>query len=165
MPRQTLKVSSQLGEDEEVDELLLICGVDARAITATSFANYDKGNQFISAFSRFLGRGIFVSDGQQWKTHRAMTRPFFAKDKMGGGDDIHILFEPYVNKLIANLERSTGEPMDVQEAFSRYTMDVAGRFLFGSELHCLDQTEPAPFATSFAAGQDVSHLISDQVLR
>ena len=33
-----------------------------------------------------LGTGVFTSDGEMWKFHRGMTRPFFSKDRIAHYD-------------------------------------------------------------------------------
>ena len=44
------------------------------------------GAEFIELASSTLGLGVFNSDGEMWKFHRGMTRPFFSKDRIAHYD-------------------------------------------------------------------------------
>ncbi|CAE6433878.1 unnamed protein product, partial [Rhizoctonia solani] len=76
----------------------------------------------------FLGDGIFNRDGELWKFHRAMTRPFFVRERISEFD----LFDNYTRKLLARIGECVDEglPVDVQDLFGRLTIDAAGEFLF-----------------------------------
>lgn len=56
-------------------------------------------------------------------------------------------FAKYTDKLIAIIKcaTSSGEAIDMQDMFARFTMDTAGEFLFGSpDLNTLDLPVPGP---------------------
>lgn len=82
-----------------------------------------------------LGNGVFNADGEMWKFHRAMTRPFFSRDRISDFD----IFARHADNLLARmLERSReGHALDVQDAFGRFTLDSATEFLFGHCVHAL----------------------------
>jgi hypothetical protein len=56
-----------------------------------------------------------------------MTRPFFSRDRVT--DFVH--FEKYADKLMRIIDGHSAhsEPLDIQDLFSRFTMDVAGEFV------------------------------------
>ncbi|KAL5632233.1 hypothetical protein ACGC1H_000286 [Rhizoctonia solani] len=91
---------------------------------ATGFNSFGKGPIQQARLESFLGDGIFNRDGELWKFHRTMTRPFFVRERISEFD----LFENYTQKLLARIEE--GVPVDVQDLFGRLTIDAAGEFLF-----------------------------------
>ncbi|KAF8308493.1 cytochrome P450 monooxygenase CYP63 [Clavulina sp. PMI_390] len=107
-----------------------------------------------------FGGGIFNSDGAQWKAHRALTRPFFARERIT--DYEH--FEKFSNKFVEILRKraETGESVDIQDLFGRFTMDAAGEFLFGvPDFDTLDAPLPHPGkATLSPKGSSVPHTQS-----
>ncbi|KAF9000997.1 cytochrome P450 [Cyathus striatus] len=53
-----------------------------KAILATQFATFEKGPMAFEQAKSTLGSGVFNSDGDIWKFHCTMTRPFFIKDRI-----------------------------------------------------------------------------------
>ncbi|KAG2131949.1 cytochrome P450 [Suillus cothurnatus] len=102
-------------------------------ILATDFDNYVKGAKFREAADSVLGTGVFNSDGEIWKLHRTMTRPFFTQDRISHFE----IFDRHADHAIALAkERFTaGLAIDFQDLISRFTLDSASEFLFG---HCID---------------------------
>ncbi|KAF8605268.1 cytochrome P450 [Ceratobasidium sp. AG-I] len=98
-------------------------------VVATSFHSFEKGEKLHDMLEGFLGTGIFNSDGDIWKFHRTLARPFFERDRIA--DPSH--FERHTSRLSSLLNSSyTGNtPFDIQDVFSRYTMDFITDFLFG----------------------------------
>ncbi|KAG8845588.1 hypothetical protein FRB96_002341 [Tulasnella sp. 330] len=106
-----------------------------KEILVTQFSNFTKGPQFHSMFDSFLGTGIFNSDGDAWKMHRSMTRPFFNRDRITDFD----IFDHHSDVLLQKIyEKSqTGMAFDFQEAISQFTMDSATEFLLGTSVNSL----------------------------
>ncbi|KAJ3512922.1 hypothetical protein NLJ89_g3244 [Agrocybe chaxingu] len=90
-----------------------------KAILATQFDAFDKGPILYKQFHSLLGTGVFNSDGDMWKFHRSMTRPFFSKERITHFD----IFEDLV---------------------SRFTLDSATEFLFGHDVQSLSAGIPYP---------------------
>ncbi|KAH7888187.1 cytochrome P450 [Phlebopus sp. FC_14] len=103
-----------------------------KAILATKFTSFDKGPFFWDQVNSLLGTGVFNSDGDIWKFHRSMTRPFFSKDRISHFD----IFEKHAEDAIAQLKARLreGYPVDFQDAISRFTLDSASEFLFGKDV-------------------------------
>ncbi|KLO15647.1 cytochrome P450 [Schizopora paradoxa] len=113
-----------------------------KQVLATQFDNYEKGSEFKEAMQDVLGTGVFNSDGDMWKFHRSMTRPFFSKDRISHFN----LFERHADELIGLMAQRfrDGYAIDAQDAFSRFTLDSATEFLFGSCVHSLKSGLPYP---------------------
>jgi cytochrome P450 len=138
-----------------------------KAVLATDFANFEKGPVFEATMRSVLGTGVFNSDGERWKFHRAMTRPFFVRDKIAHFE----IYDAHARAAIGKMRARTreGGALDVQDVVGRFTLDAASDFLFGQCVRSLDGALPraheAPdarvpsageaFARAFSAAQDV----------
>jgi cytochrome P450 len=80
-----------------------------KAILATQFKEYGKGEQFRLDWFPFLGNGIFSVDGNLWHNSRQLIRPQFVKDRLS---DIRI-FEEHVQTLIKKLEEGQVNMLDM----------------------------------------------------
>ncbi|PFH46829.1 hypothetical protein AMATHDRAFT_68991 [Amanita thiersii Skay4041] len=113
-----------------------------KAILATQFDNHEKGAAQIHQLQGILGTGVFNSDGNMWKFHRAMTRPFFTKERISHFD----IFDRHAKDAISQLKHrlSEGYPVDLQDLALRFTMDSATEFLFAQNVHSLGAGLPYP---------------------
>jgi cytochrome P450 len=96
-----------------------------KAILATQFKQYGKGETFRQEWFPFLGNGIFAVDGDMWHDSRQLIRPQFVKDRIS---DL-VIFEEHVQVLIKKLEEE-GQ-VDMLDMFFRYVPRscVSGRWL------------------------------------
>lgn len=103
-----------------------------KAILASKFASFAKGPMFWDQVNSLLGTGVFNSDGDVWKFHRSMTRPFFSKDRISHFD----IFDKHAEDAIGQLKNRLrdGYPVDFQDMVSRFTLDSATEFLFGKDV-------------------------------
>ncbi|PPQ71744.1 hypothetical protein CVT24_006508 [Panaeolus cyanescens] len=106
-----------------------------KAILATQFDSFEKGPVTFAIFDSLLGVGIFNSDGDMWKFHRAMTRPFFTKERISD-------FEIYTRNCdralgLARSRLAEGYSFDFQDLVGRFTLDSASEFLFGYNVDSL----------------------------
>ncbi|KAL1902772.1 hypothetical protein Sste5346_000682 [Sporothrix stenoceras] len=150
-----------------------------KAILATQFQDYGKGEPFHEEFKAFLGDSIFTTDGSRWHASRQLLRPQFIKDRVS---DLHT-FENHLQVLftamsvggdaastaaviaarndgtaVANLS-ANGRVLDMADLFFRYTLDVATDFLLGKDTQSL--TIPRQeFAEAFNEVQRIQSLIS-----
>ncbi|KAJ7239178.1 cytochrome P450 monooxygenase pc-3 [Mycena haematopus] len=113
-----------------------------KAILATEFPNFEKGPQFRNLMEPLLGTGVFAADGDMWKFHRQMTRPFFNRERISDFD----LFDHHAANAIAQFKARLreGYAADFQDMVSRFTMDTATSFLFGKDVRSLDAGLPYP---------------------
>ncbi|KAI9685735.1 MAG: hypothetical protein M1822_004295 [Bathelium mastoideum] len=126
-----------------------------KAVLATQFTDFGKGEQFQRDWDEFLGHSIFATDGSAWATSRQLLRPLFAKDRLS---NLHC-FELHTQALFAALPPTPGEPIDIADLFFRFTLDAATDFLLGHSVHSL--AHPAhEFAHAFAAVQHTQSVIT-----
>lgn len=129
-----------------------------KAILATQFQDFGKGDSFYQDWHEFLGSGIFSVDGKLWSQSRALIRPMFVKERVA---DLDIL-ERHVSKLIAVMkEEGTGggEAVEVKDLFYRYTLDAITEFLFGRSVDSLEHAN-AEFAGAFSEIQQTQNIIA-----
>ncbi|KAF2273893.1 cytochrome P450 [Westerdykella ornata] len=123
-----------------------------KAVLATQFKEYGKGEQFHKDWFDFLGNGIFAVDGTLWHNSRQLIRPQFVKDRLS---DLEI-FEEHVQVLMRKLE---GTEVDMLDMFFRYTLDAATHFLLGESVDSLNHPQTA-FADAFFNVQRVQSIIA-----
>ena len=133
-----------------------------KAILATQFNDYGKGEPFHEDWKDFLGDSIFTTDLDQWHHSRQLIRPQFIKDRVS---DLEV-FEEHVQVLIAEMRKAgkrwdgkQGENIDVSDLFFRYTLDAATHFLLGRSVGSLGTPEQE-FAEAFAEVQRVQNIIA-----
>ncbi|KIY49751.1 cytochrome P450 [Fistulina hepatica ATCC 64428] len=124
--------------------------VHLKAVLATQFNDFDKGPQLFEMFYSLLGRGVFNSDGDIWKYHRSMTRPFFNKERISHFDNFERHAENTLSQIRTRLRQ--GYPVDFQDAVSRFSLDSATEYLFGFDAKSskadLVYPESSPLANS-----------------
>ncbi|KAI6039226.1 cytochrome P450 [Pisolithus marmoratus] len=106
-----------------------------KAILTTQFNSFEKGPVLWDQLRALLGTGVFNSDGEIWKFHRSMTRPFFSKDRISHFDIFDKHAEDALNQAKARLQE--GYPVDFQDMICRFTLDSATEFLFGKSVSSL----------------------------
>ncbi|KFA76367.1 hypothetical protein S40288_07123 [Stachybotrys chartarum IBT 40288] len=140
-----------------------------KAILATQFSDYGKGEPFHDEWKDFLGDSIFTTDGAQWHASRQLIRPQFTRDRVS---DLHC-FESHMDTLfraIANggplshagqpvdMNSVNGKVFDISELFFRYTLDVTTDFLLGYDVKSLC-TPKQEFADAFNEVQRVQNIV------
>ena len=141
-----------------------------KAILATQFGDYGKGEPFHREWKPFLGDSIFTTDGDLWHNSRHLIRPQFIKDRVS---DLHtfeshmkILFRAIANGGALNGENqyvdmaaANGRPVDISDLFFRFTLDAATDFLLGYDVKSLS-TPVNDFAVAFGEAQRIQNVIS-----
>jgi cytochrome P450 len=132
-----------------------------KAILATQFTDYGKGQPFHEDWKDFLGDSIFTTDLDQWHSSRQLIRPLFIKDRVSDLD----VFEQHVQVLMEKMKETgtkdgkQGEEIDISDLFFRYTLDAATHFLLGRSVDSLSTPEQE-FAEAFGEVQRVQNLIA-----
>jgi cytochrome P450 len=140
-----------------------------KAVLATQFGDYGKGEPFHKDWKEFLGDSIFTTDGDLWHGSRQLIRPQFIKDRVSDLDT----FERHVQVLMRAIANggvkgapgvgtdnvAQGRILDVSNLFFRYTLDSATDFLLGSSVNSLE-TPRQEFAEAFGEVQRVQNLIA-----
>ncbi|KAL1754622.1 cytochrome P450 [Schizophyllum commune] len=113
-----------------------------KAILATQFEEFEKGPVQFELGRSLLGQGVFNSDGDMWKFHRTMTRPFFSKDRIAHFD----IFDRHAADILsqAKTRLAQGLPIDFQDMVARFTLDSATEFLFGHDVNSAGAGLPYP---------------------
>jgi len=78
------------------------------------------------------------------RSQRAMTRPFFSKDRLSDFE----LFDRHADQVISKMKDrfNEGFAVDIQDVLSRFTLDSATEFLFGKDVKTLSGDLPYPSA-------------------
>lgn len=131
-----------------------------KAILATQFKDFGKGEPFHQEWIEFLGDSIFATDGDLWHNSRQLIRPQFIKGRLS---DLEI-YERHMPSLLRELAGTAdgmgrGKPVDVVGLFFRYTLDAATDFLLGRSVHSLDFPQDK-FSTSFGEVQRLQTTIA-----
>ncbi|KAJ7926709.1 cytochrome P450 [Mycena leptocephala] len=113
-----------------------------KAVLATGFNAFEKGADFRAIVEPLLGTGVFAADGDLWKFHRQMTRPFFHRERVSDFDLFDHHAENAIRKFKARLRE--GFAADFQDMVSRFTLDTATSFLFGQDVRSLEAGLPYP---------------------
>ncbi|EMD36326.1 hypothetical protein CERSUDRAFT_95659 [Gelatoporia subvermispora B] len=161
------KMSEKLGPTFAIDSMWRhhISTSDANVIKVntasqivTDFSKFSKGDLFRDIMRGFLGNGIFNSDGEMWRFHRHIARPFFSRVKAAKLD----LFQAYSGNIIYHHMKVHGSSSDADSAIakmkgrfreghtvnfqdlaSRYALDSSTQFLFGRSIGFL--RDPLPY--------------------
>ncbi|KAJ7694542.1 cytochrome P450 [Mycena rosella] len=134
-----------------IDTIITVWPEHIKHVLATDFNNYVKGTRFQYGMDSVLGTGVFNSDGEMWKFHRAMTRPFFSRDRVSHFD----IFDHHADAVIAIMKERIrgGFSIDFQDMIGRFTMDSATEFLFGLSVDSLKANIPYAHNVAFPPPQ------------
>ncbi|KAK1752377.1 cytochrome P450 [Echria macrotheca] len=141
-----------------------------KAILATQFGDYGKGQSFHDEWKDFLGDSIFTTDGDLWHNSRQLIRPQFIKDRVS---DLHtfenhmqILFRAIANggplngeDQYVDMAAGNGRVVDISDLFFRFTLDSATDFLLGKDIKSLSNPKEV-FAEAFSEVQRMQNIIS-----
>eukprot|EP00945_MAST-04E_sp_MAST-4E-sp1_P002281 g2281.t1 len=110
------------------------------------FKRYEKTDVLTATLNELLGNGIFTSDNELWKFHRKVAAGMFSKRLLEYGTDTALT---EAKKLITKLDAhcKSGEPVDLQQCFYAFTMDVFAKIAFGVEFN--SQEKSHPFTVAF----------------
>ncbi|KAF8751195.1 cytochrome P450 [Rhizoctonia solani] len=126
------------------------------------------GTLFRGKMDTVLGKGVFNADGDMWKFHRGMSRPYFSRDRISHFDNFARHSDLAISKILSRLNEPArpGQPIavDFQDLVARFTLDSGTEFLFGADVRSLDSTLPYPhekpkdnsasFAAAFGRAQE-----------
>ncbi|EIW61469.1 cytochrome P450 monooxygenase pc-3 [Trametes versicolor FP-101664 SS1] len=133
-----------------------------KTVLATDFQDFEKGEDFRDNMNSVLGTGVFNVDGEMWKFHRMMTRPYFSRDRISHFE----LFDRHTALAIQKIRERFrgGHAVDFQDVISRFTLDSATEFLFGACVNSLHSDLPYAYndavAPQFARAPNVAERFS-----
>ncbi|KAF5374229.1 hypothetical protein D9758_004680 [Tetrapyrgos nigripes] len=129
-----------------------------KAILATQFDDFWKGPIVEDQSTSLLGSGVFNPDGDMWKFHRNMTRPFFRKVRISDFDVFERHAEDTLSLLAEHL--ASGVPVDFQDAIARFTLDSATEFLFGKAVNSLSAGLPYPASHPLSKNTSTTNFLN-----
>ncbi|KAG8724544.1 hypothetical protein FRC11_002070, partial [Ceratobasidium sp. 423] len=149
------------------DQIMTFEPENIKTILSTDFNNYEKGSLFREKMDSVLGTGIFNADGDMWKFHRSISRPYFSRDRISHFDNFARHSDLAISKILSRLNEPArlGLPVaiDFQDLVARFTLDSGTEFLFGQDVCSLKAPLPYPhenssdhntsFATAFGRAQ------------
>ncbi len=101
-------------------------------VLQANWTNYPKGF-FYKRLSVFTGQGLFTSEGDLWLRQRRLAQPAFHRARIA---DLAPLMARTVEEMCERWTNNpTDEPFDVADEMMRLALQVAGRALFGADLH------------------------------
>ncbi|KAF1896508.1 hypothetical protein Lal_00034206 [Lupinus albus] len=141
-------------------------------ILKTHFDKYTKGKPLSIILGDFLGRGIFIVDGDSWKFQRKMAslelgsvaiRSYAFETIM---DEIKTRLIPVIaskardkTKSLAEAETEGKYILDLQDILRRFSFDVTCKFSFGTDPACLLPSLPSShFAEAFDMVSNISAM-------
>ncbi|GAB1522864.1 Protein kinase alk2 [Rhizoctonia solani] len=150
------------------DQIMTFEPENIKAVLSTDFNNFEKGTLFRGKMDTVLGKGVFNADGDMWKFHRGMSRPYFSRDRISHFDNFARHSDLAISKILSRLNEPArpGQPIavDFQDLIARFTLDSGTEFLFGADVRSLDSTLPYPhekpkdnsasFAAAFGRAQE-----------
>ncbi|KAJ3237777.1 hypothetical protein HDU81_009016 [Chytriomyces hyalinus] len=118
-------------------------------ILKTKFHVFDKGPRFQHAFHDFLGRGIFNSDGESWKSQRKLAANIFnVKNFKDFVSDVFVNEMDTFSQVLSEHAKA-GDEFDLQDLFYRFTFDSFTKIAFGVDMNTVSEKEKAPFMVAF----------------
>jgi cytochrome P450 len=135
-------------------------------VLRTNAGNYVKGENFRRNFGPLLGKGIFVSDGEEWRWQRKLAARMFSvkgfklyvSEVFGAKADL--LLERLAAACpggdpgaAARLGVAPGAAVDLQDLMYRFTLDTFARIGFGTDPGCLTTPGRLAFAEAFDRAQ------------
>ena len=91
-------------------------------------AKYGKTHTAFDVLTKFLGRGLLTTDGEQWRRQRRMVQPAFARKRLKG----------YAAMMVDEAERTAqgwhaGQVRDLSREMMELTLRAVCRTLFGHD--------------------------------
>lgn len=137
--------------------------LDIEHVLKTNVNNYVKSHELQRNLSEVLGNGIFGANhawsrdrGLAWRTQRKLTSRIFT----GNNFKNHFMqcFVKHSGQFIRVLDgkqnaEDNNAVFDVQDLFSRYTLDCIGKLGFGMDLGCLLELDSSEASTADITGQ------------
>lgn len=119
-----------------------------KTVLSVRFKDYCLGERS-PIMGPLLGRGIFVTDGDEWAHSRALLRPNFVKDQVA---DLTMV-DKHIDDLLrlVQFDSSSRKSVDLAPLFMRFTLDSATDFLFNQSTNTLRNPGQAErdFSTAF----------------
>ncbi|KAE9585541.1 hypothetical protein Lal_00018238 [Lupinus albus] len=130
-------------------------------ILKTHFSNYQKGANFVTTLSDFLGAGIFNVNGETWKFQRQVASHEFNTKSLRNFVE-QVVDAELNHRLIPILNESQSKTLDFQDILQRFAFDNICKIAFGFDPEYLT---PSLKASNFAKAFEEANMISSKRFR
>lgn len=101
-------------------------------VLAKNARNYRKPDVLIKPVSKFLGNGIFASDGELWLRQRRLMQPAFGRAELA---NLGAGMARRAQELVEEWRRGpAGRPVDMAQEMMRLTLGIVSRALFSRDV-------------------------------
>ncbi|KAF9116102.1 hypothetical protein BGX27_004900 [Mortierella sp. AM989] len=126
-----------------------------------NFWAYEKGEFMRKALEPLVGGGIFAADGEHWKWQRKLASHIFNVKAFRNYTSTVFVQEAQLVIDYLSTKADSGEIVDLQELFYKYTLDSFGEIAFGQSFGCLNKpADEVPFAAAF---DRLNHALSERM--
>jgi cytochrome P450 len=126
-----------------------------RHVLVDQHDNYGRTNATLRVLSPLLGKGLFLSEGRDWRHQRRTLAPAFTPKAIS-------LLVPHmlspINETVTELQALGDEPANLFAAVQRLALEIAARTMFSLEMR---QNSPAlrDFVVRYGQGLARTHLL------
>ncbi|KAJ1403743.1 Cytochrome P450 [Sesbania bispinosa] len=128
-------------------------------ILKTRFSNYQKGTTFTGTLSKFLGTGIFNTNGDNWKFQRQVASHEFNTKSLRKFVE-HVVDAELSDRLIPILTSASAtqdQVLDFQDILQRFAFDNICKIAFGFDPeYPTASVERSKFAQAFEDATEIS---------
>ncbi len=111
-------------------------------ILKTNFASYAKPAASVEPFGELFGKGIFASDGDEWRHQRKLASHMFSMSSLR--DHMTKIFASHGETVCELIQSNSNESttVDIQMIFFRYTMTTFLEIGFGQKVDGIREAQP-----------------------
>ena len=115
--------------------------------------HYTRKTRVYRALSEFLGQSILTSEGQDWRIHRRVVQPAFAKRRLTS-------FADDIARICANAMATWHGEIDASDAMMRLTLQIVSEVLLGTKT----DRDAADIGRAVAAAQRHTEAVMAEVV-
>ena len=133
----------------------------AQYVLRDAWRNYGKGGEMWDSIRTLIGDGLVTAEGEVWRRNRRMMQPHFHRQHLAG---LSQLMLEAINDGMADWDAlaESGESFDISKAFSKVTMKVITRTMFGSAMSA-EEADKMGVELSFAVRYLMQLMVTDKV--
>ncbi|WP_435075595.1 cytochrome P450 [Halorubrum sp. HHNYT27] len=102
---------------------------DIHHVLVENNTNYTKGSFLTKQFGEFLGKGLLLNEGDDWRRQRHLVQPAFDPERISIYAE---MMTDYTERLLAGWE--AGTPRDIHTDMTRLTLEVAASTLLDIDI-------------------------------
>jgi cytochrome P450 len=123
-----------------------------KTVLATKFDDWEITPGRIDSLSTLLGKGIFTTNGLDWRRSRKLVTPNLAREQY---KDLG-LYDRHLNRLINRIPSDGQTVVDLQDLFLDFTMDTTTELLMGHSVDSQVNLDgvTGEFSTAYETAKD-----------